>query len=390
VTIFFEVLAWVVAAAWVSRVWAAAWGLPRVADLWGAEFVGAAKDGPRLTVVVPARDEGGSVRACLESLVGQDYANLTVVAVDDRSMDGTGAILDAVAAEHPGRVRVIHVAELPGGWLGKTHAMALAAREVESEFVLFTDADVMFEPTALRRAMGYAVSAEADHLVLMPTTIIKRWDEAALLSFFQIFGLWATRPWKVADAKAKRDAIGVGAFNLVRRTAYDAVGGWEALRMEVVEDLALARRVKEVGLRQRVVFGKGLVRVHWASGVWGLVGVMTKNVFAATGFQPVVLLGGVGWLASFCILPFLGVWSWAYWFPSWIVVGSMAWAYRLMGRHSGLSAWNVLLAPFAAAVFAFTMLRSMVVTLWQGGVVWRGTFYALGDLRQSVEERQKR
>ncbi len=376
------------AAAWVSRVWSAARGLPRIVDLWGTDFAGAAKDGLSLVVVVPARDEAESVRACMESLVGQDYANLAVVAVDDRSTDGTGAILDQLAVEYPGRVRVIHVAELPVGWLGKTHAMALAAQAVESDFVLFTDADVLFEPTALRRAMGYAVATEADHLVLMPTTIIKQWDEAALLSFFQIFGLWATRPWKVAESKAKRDAIGVGAFNLMRRRAYEGVGGWEALRMEVVEDLALARRVKAAGLRQRVAFGKGLVSLHWASGAWGLVGVMTKNVYAATGFNPVVLLGGVGWLVLFCVVPFLRLLTtvgiWGYWIPSAIVVGAMAWAYRLMGKHSGLSAWNVVLAPFAAAVFGFTMLRSMVVTLWQGGVVWRGTFYGLADLKKAV------
>jgi len=281
------------------------------------------------------------------------------------------------------------VAELPAEWLGKTHAMAVAAQGLETDFVLFTDADVIFAPSALRRALAAAVAAEADHFVLMPTTIIRRWDEAALLSFFQIFGMWAARPWKVADPAAKRDAIGVGAFNMLRRTAYEAVGGFEALRMEIVEDLGMARRIKRAGLRQRVGFGRGLASVHWASGVEGLVRGMTKNVFAATGFRVELLLAGCAWLVGFCIVPFVLVWTPGMRLPGTIAVGSMAWVYGLMERRSGLSAWHVLLAPFAAGVFVYTMLRSMATTLAQGGVVWRGTFYSLAELKKHVAPARK-
>jgi glycosyltransferase involved in cell wall biosynthesis len=379
-----RIAAWGVAAAWVWRAADAALGVPTIPDLLqgdpGREPVGA----PTLTVIVPARNEARDIRACLESLVRQDYAGVRVVAVNDRSTDATGAVMEAMAAEWPGRLRVVHVTELPAEWLGKTHAMALAARQSETDFLLFTDADVVFAPAALRLALAEAVNSQADHFVLAPTTIIKRWDEAALLAFFQMFGVWAARPWKVADPKATRDAVGIGAFNMLRRTAYEAVGGYEALRMEVVEDLGIARRIKRAGLRQRLAFGRGLVSIHWAAGGWGLMGVMTKNVFAAARFNVGFLLGGCAWLGGFCVVPFVLLWTPGLRVAGAIAIASMAWAYGVFERHSGLSVWNVLAAPFAATVFCFVMLRSMLTTLRQGGVVWRGTFYSLKELKKHV------
>ena len=379
--VFLELVAWGVALSWMSRCVGAYRGLPSIPDLLRAEHDIWPEGAPTVTVIVPARNEGKDVRACLESLLAQDYRALQIIAVDDRSTDETGSILNEMAAVHGDKLKVLHVEELRADWLGKTHAMVLAAEQAKSDYLLFTDADILFAPSAVRRAVGYAEAATADHLVLMPTTIIKRWDEAVLLSFFQIFGVWAPRPWKVADPEA-RDAIGIGAFNLLRRTAYDKVGGYEALRMQVVEDLAMGRAVKRDRLRQRVAFGRGLVSVHWAAGVPGLINVMTKNIFAALNFNLVIVLGGCLWLLIFCVLPFVGV------FVPWFTVNSVCtvcaivWAYALMGQASGLSTWNALLAPFAAGVFMFTLLRSTAVTLWQGGVVWRGTFYPLKKLRE--------
>ena len=379
---FHHPVAWLVCLAWGVRTVGVTRGLPLVQDLL---------DGPldevpteTVTVVVPARNEERDVRATVESLLAQDYAGVTVVAVDDRSTDGTGAVLDAVAAEHPERVRLIRVTELPPNWLGKTHAMAVGAAEASSDFLLFTDADVVFHPSALRLAVAEAVRTRADHLVVVPTTIIRRWDEAGLLAFFQIFGMWGVRPWKVSDAKA-RDAVGVGAFNMVRREAYLKIGGFEALAMQIVEDIALARRVKRAGLKQYVVFGRGLVSLHWAAGVPGLINVWTKNVFAALNFYAALVFGGCLWLLVFCILPFCLVWVSGFTVPAAIVIGCMAWWYRILSSKSGLSTWNVLLAPFAAALFGFTLLRSMMTTLVNGGVTWRGTFYPLKELRKHLE-----
>ena len=378
-----EALTWFVALSWGTRIFAAWRGLPGVPDLLLPEQDLQPDGAPTLTVIVPARNEEPNIAACLQSLLAQDYP-VRIVAVNDRSTDATGARMDALAAEHPAQLRVLHVRELPPGWLGKTHAMALAARQAGTEFLLFTDADVLFHPAALRRALANAQATRADHLVVMPTTIIRRWDEAALLSFFQIFGLWAARPWRVADPKARHDAIGIGAFNLIRRAAYEGIGGFEGFPMEIVEDLGLGRRVKAAGLRQRVAFGRGLVCVHWAAGFNGLSNVLTKNVFSLFNFHRSLLLAACLWIVLFAMAPFAAVFIPALCLPAAVSIVCIACGYVLMSRHSGLSPWNALLGPFAASLLIYTLLRSMLTTLRQGGVVWRGTFYSLAELRSNA------
>ncbi len=380
--------AWVVAGLWVWRGVGATIGLPKVPNLLDAEWDAAPAMGPTLTVVVPALNEEANVGACLESLLRQEYESLEIVTVDDRSTDATGAIMDRLAAADPKRLRVIHVKELPAGWLGKTHAMGLAARSTASEYILFTDADVIFRADALRRSMAFAVKSGADHLVTLPTLILKRWDEGALVSFFQVCAMWSSRLWKVADAKAKRDVVGVGAFNLLRRAAYEQVGGFEALRMAIIEDLGIAMRVRRAGLRQRGVFGKDLVSLHWAAGALGVVDVLTKNMFSAFGFRLTMLLGGCGGLMGMCVLPAVdlaaGVWISGLMLPAAIGLLGVWLAYRALARHTGISAWNAALSPFAAMLLVYAFLRSMFKTLRQGGVIWRGTFYPLEELRKHV------
>jgi hypothetical protein len=158
--------------------------------------------------------------------------------------------------------------------------------------------------------------------------------------------------------------------------------------MEIVEDLGIARRVRRAGLKQRVAFGRDLVCVHWAAGAMGVVDVLTKNMFSAFGFRMLVLMGACGWLAGFCVLPALGLAA-SYWLlglllPGLLTLVAMTTVYLAMGKHSGISAWNVLLSPLAAVLLIYALLRSMVTTLKQGGVKWRGTFYPLKELRRHV------
>jgi GT2 family glycosyltransferase len=340
-------------------------------------------------VVVPARDEAEDIAACLMSLLAQDYRNLHIVAIDDRSGDGTGAIMDELAAREPQRLSVLHVAKLPEGWLGKTHALAMGAQRAiaiyQPDYLLFTDADVMFQPQAVRRALAQAVTTEADHFVLVPTPILRTVGEAALLGFLQVMGLWAARSWRVADAKAKRDAIGIGSFNLLRTSAYLSLGGFEALRMQIVEDVTLARRVKEFGLRQRIAFAPGMVSLHWAAGAMGVVKGMTKNLFAVFAFRPAVLLGACVWFAVFCLGPFMGLGFSATRLPALVTLAAIAVLYRLVRRMGGIPVWTALAFPFSAVLILYSMVRSMVVTLRAGGVTWRGTFYSLAELRRNVE-----
>ncbi len=379
-----QILAWLIALTWLWKVIAAAFGLPRIPNLLLPQHNISPAGSPSITVIVPARNEAADIAATLHSLLAQDYANLQIIAVDDRSTDDTGPIMDSIAARHPEKLRALHITELPSGWLGKTHAMALAARQAPTDYLLFTDADVLFHPTAIRLALANAVATHADHLVTIPTTIIKRWDEAAILGFFQIFSLWGARPWRIANPKAKRDAIGIGAFNLLRRTAYMEIGGFESLRMEIIEDLGLGRRIKHAGLAQRIAFGRGLVSLHWASGVNGLINVMTKNLWAAFRYHLSLALLGCLWLFTFCIAPALGTFFSPTRVPAIVTLLAVIYAYRLLSRTSNISTWNAFLMPLGALVFVVALVRSALITIKQGGVIWRGTFYSLAELRKNA------
>jgi len=375
----------IIAASWLYKLLEAAWGLPSVPNLTEAKYDIEPVGSPSIVVIVPARNEEANVSACLESLLGQDYASVRIVAVDDRSDDRTGAIMDVLAGE---RLEVMHVVALPAGWLGKTHAMAAAARQAISvhapDYLLFTDGDVVFRSDTLRRAVAQAVASEADHLVVMPTTVAKSRGEAMLLGFFQTMSLWAVRTWRVADPRAKRDAMGVGAFNLIRSDVYQRLGGFDAMPMEILEDLTLGQRVKRAGLRQRVATAPGMVCVHWAAGVLGLVNGLTKNLFAVFRFRPVLLIAAAVWLAFFSFGPiaFLAVGGARV--PAAITLVSIGGLFMLSGRTSRISPAYAALYPVAAVLVLYSMARSMAVTLRDGGVTWRGTFYPLEELRRNA------
>lgn len=376
---------WIIAGLWMWRAAAVASGLRRLPNLLDPHWNEAPEAGARLAVVVPARDEGATIEAGLRSLLEQDYLNMRIVAVDDRSTDGTHQIMESLAREYPTRLSVVQVTELPEGWLGKTNAMSVgveeAEREDQPEWLLFTDADVVFSRDAVRRSVGAATELRADHFVTLPTPIFKRADEAVFLSFFQVMSFWAVRLWRVSDPDSVRDSVGVGAFALLRREAYWRVGGFRALRMEILEDLYLGRRVKELGLRQRVALGRGLVRIHWAAGALGVVEVLTKNMFAVFRFRLSLLLFSAFWLLFFSAGPFAGLFFGLSRVPSVLAIAAMAYLYRLASKYNGVASWAVVFAPVAALLLAYSLLRSAFTTLWHGGVRWRGTFYSIAELR---------
>ena len=384
--------AWFIALLWLWKAITAAFNLRRVPDLTEPRYNLTPTGSPSLTVIVPARNESTNIAACLQSLLNQEqdqqYLNLHIIAVDDRSTDDTGAIMDALGANHPDKLSILHITELPSGWLGKTHAMASAARHAialhRPDYLLFTDADILFRPDALRLALAHAVATQADHFVILPTTIIKSFGEGMLLSYLQVMGLWAVRTWQVANPKAVRDAVGVGAFNLLRTTVYQYLGGFDALRMQIVEDLALGRRIKRAGFRQRIATGPGLVSLHWASGVSGILNGLMKNLFAIFNFSPSRVLLSSLWLTIFCIAPaaFLAIPQTQT--PAILTFASIASLYFLSSRQGKVSLWYAFLFPLSALLIVFSILRSMFTTLINGGVTWRGTFYPLAELRKNA------
>jgi cellulose synthase/poly-beta-1,6-N-acetylglucosamine synthase-like glycosyltransferase len=381
-----NVVAWLVALAWLYKLLEAAQGLRTVPHLLAPEYDADPAGNPTLTVIVPARNEAQDIAGCLESLLRQDYPNLRIIAVDDRSTDETGAIMETLVRAHSDQLELIRITELPSGWLGKTHAMARAARAAielhQPDYVLFTDGDIFFRPDAIRRALAQAVVTQADHFVLLPTTLVKTRGEGMLLSFLQVISMWAVRIWRVADPAAKRDALGVGAFNMIRTSVFQQIGGFDVAALEILEDLDLGKRVKSAGYRQRVATGPGMVNVHWATGALGIVTGMTKNLFAVFRFRIELLLGAAAWMVVFCIAPVFFLAHNGTRVAGVLTLASAAGLYGLSSRTSRISPFYMLTLPIAAAVVAYSMLRSMVITVLRGGVTWRGTFYPLKELRR--------
>jgi len=354
---------------------------------------------PRVAIVVPARNEEASIEQALTRLLALDYDNYEVIAINDRSTDKTGEIMDKVAESFQkrssgdgrprpsrGELKVIHIQSLPAGWMGKAHAMYTAAKSAtDADWLLFTDADVMFRPDCIRRAIAYAEQERADHVVLFPHMLMEHVGEKMMVSFFQLLFVFGHRPWKVADPKAP-DHMGVGAFNLIRRGAYDAVGTYKALRMEVLDDMKLGKVVKNAGFAQRNVFGADLISIRWAHGAMGVVNNLTKNFFAVLSFQwwrTVVSAVGLAFLG---IMPFIGVVAAHGWarLPYAVALLSIFLIYLGMSWRSAVPPYYFALHPISTVLFIYILLRSMSLTLWNDGIVWRGTKYALDELRKGM------
>jgi glycosyltransferase involved in cell wall biosynthesis len=376
--------------AWLSRLLDAALGMPKVADISRPEWdrrPATPSGNPRVSIIVPARNEEEHIGPALAKLLRLDYDNYEIIAVDDRSTDRTGEVMDRIDStpEASGRLKVIHVAQLPPGWMGKVHAMWSAANQARGDWLLFTDADVLFRPDVLSRALAYAEAEAADHLVLFPRMIMKSPGERMMIGFFQTLFVFGHRPWKVADPKTK-DHMGVGAFNLIRRRVYDAIGSYQALRFEVLDDMKLGKIVKNAGYAQRNVYGADLISLRWAQGAMGMVNNLTKNFFAIMNFQWWRALLSAFALAFLNLMPFLGIWLAHGWerLPYAVALASIFAIYVGMSWESDIPAYYFVLHPAGAAVFVYIMLRSMALTLVRGGVVWRGTFYPLDELRRGM------
>jgi glycosyltransferase involved in cell wall biosynthesis len=349
-------------------------------ELPGAEI-------PDLTVIVPACNEEEAIEATLRSLLASTGIKLQIVAVNDRSRDGTGERMDAVAAGASGgahEIEVIHNKELPAGWLGKPHALCLGVERARAPWVLMTDGDVIFTPEVLGLALRHAIAVRTDHLVLIPTLLWKGIGEAGMHGAIQVLAQWAVRLWKVKDAGSK-DALGVGGFALIRREALEAVGGLKRMRMEVVEDVSLGFLVKRAGYRSSVALGPGLVKIRWMKGFFGIVGNMEKNGFAGFRYKLRVAVVAVLALVIQAVIPlaamFMGGWGIAAGLITYVGI-----TLTMIGTRklSGISPLAALLYAPCILVVAWALARSVVLTMARDGVVWRGTHYPLSELRKNA------
>ena len=336
---------------------------------------------PAVSIIVAALNEARGIEPALRSILALDYQALEIVAIDDRSTDGTGEILDRLRREFP-NLQVVHVRELPAGWLGKNHALHSGATRARGDYLLFTDADVVFEPTAIRRAVALCEAERLDHLTLVPD-VPSRSGFMALFTMGGFIGLLALyRPWRAQETRKHR--LGVGAFNMVRAASYRAVGGHEALAMEVLDDIELGRLMSLGELRQDFLLAEGMVSVEMYRSALEMFRGIQKNVFTFLDYSVWKLLAAT--LVTFAF----SVWPWAAIFFThgatlWLNLASAATALALyvhLAPRFGYSRWCAAWLPLTGLITIFLFWQVAIRTWITGGIVWRGTFYPLAELKR--------
>jgi len=368
---------------WILNTIDLAFGIPRVKRLADVTPLQDAEC-PSVSILFAARDEAEKLPGALETLLALDYPRYEVVAVNDRSEDGTREILDNAARTNP-RLKVVHVNSLPSGWLGKPHALQQGYEHASGEWLIFTDADVHFSPDLLRRTVALARQQGWDHLTLLGHVDMHDVGERMALTFFAMAFLIAVRPWRVSMPRT-RNFAGVGAFQLIQRGAYEAIGAHGRLAMEVVDDMKLGKLVKEGGFRSGVANSGGAVNVRWHEGVGNIVRGTTKNFFATSGFRlwaACLQVIALSWIFIFpaAALPWLRGWAFVF---ALIAVGLPVVTEAGVALEFGISPLYALTFPLGALIFVWMVTRSTFVTLWSGGITWRGTFYPLEELKRGV------
>lgn len=342
---------------------------------------------PALSVVMAACNEEEKLPTAFRSLLAQEYpGDFEILAINDRSTDRTPQILEAFAQEAKTsgkRVVLLHIRDLPAGWLGKNHAQYQGAMQAQGDWLLFTDADIVFEPTALSRAVRFAESEQVDHLVsFMSLDLRGFWEKVFGLGFSFLFFM-RFRPWEVRNPKSSA-YLGVGGFNMVRRYAYDGMGTHREIALEVADDMELGHRLKQNGYTSEVIGAAEMIRVRWQEGLSGLMGGLMKNAYAGLHYSPWVVLSATGQLFIGIFIPILGTLlvrgagRWGYGIASTLLLGLAS----SHARAAGISPLYGLTLPISTLLLISVMWRSMWRTERNGGITWRNTFYPLETLRE--------
>ncbi len=336
---------------------------------------------PAVSIVIPVRNEERNLEQALQSVLALDYPDLEIIVVNDRSTDDTGAILEKMA-ERDARLAVVTLDDLPAGWIGKPHALHVGAQQARGEFILFTDADVVFHPSVLRKAMAHVQANGFDHVTLIPQGTMPGSFLRTLSATFGMFMFIIFKPWKARNPRSRR-YMGVGAFNLIRAPAYRALGGHEPVALRPDDDLKFGKLVKDHGYRQDVLNGRGMVTVEWYRSLGEFVDGLMKNMFAGMEYRVSSVIAATLAALVMHIWPWIGVWVTGGWPQAGyaVTILMMVGSFGVAMAPFGVKFRHGLLLPLTISVLVYIQCRSAALALWRGGIVWRGTFYPLRQLK---------
>ncbi|RIV20244.1 glycosyltransferase [Alicyclobacillaceae bacterium I2511] len=337
---------------------------------------------PPVSVILAARNEAAAIADTLYTLRQQTWPNLEVIAVNDRSTDATWDIMKEAASNWP-ELKIHNITELPPGWLGKNYALQQASAMATGQWLLFTDADVVFSPAAVETAVLYAQFHGLDHLAVAPGLFLTGFWLRVTVYFFVYNIMLAFRP-QDANRPDSPKSVGIGAFNLMRQPVYNQVGGHAAVALRPDEDLALGACIKSAGFRQSFAGGAGLVQVQWYAHLADMARGLEKNALAPFQYKWGRFIWGMVGALLFYMLPALGTLL-SPGFSRLPFAGALvlSWLLFILGtRGAGVAPGWALSIPLGAPILFSILIRSAWLTARRGGIVWRGTFYSLTDLRR--------
>jgi len=355
---------------------------------------------PSVTVLIPAKDEGERIRACVLSALDQDYPNFDVITIDDRSTDTTGAVMDEIASTHP-KLSVLHIKDPPGpGWTGKNNALHQGTRHAKGKWILLVDSDVVLKPDALTTAMSVVLRKEFDMLSLLPRLESHSFWEGLLIP---MAGAAASTMYLIALNNSNdfpKTAFANGQFMLISRNAYDKIGGHEGVKDRYCEDVAIARVMKGRGMRPRVSWGneycsvrmydslsaiiRGWSRIYYAARVgspWRILVALLFVIICGLSVYPALAWGIYRTVHPVAAWPgIIGQLAPKFLGPVWLLNAGIHFlllnvALRRIYKWSGNSAKYALYFPIAGPMMSYIFYRGLKMCVTKK-VEWRGTAYS--------------
>lgn len=351
------------------------------------------ENGPIVSVVIAAKDEGKHIEKTIQQLWKQTYKNVEIIFVNDRSCDETGIIMEKLKEQlkkEQGQVcyQTLHIEELPSGWLGKNHALYQGYLASRGEYLIFSDADIIFHENTISKVMKYVTTHQVEHLAMTPRFVCSSLVLKSFIHLFMVtFNILLT-PWKVFEKGEKGKGVGVGAFNLIKKSVYEKLGTHQSFPMEPVDDITLGKRAHEVTDNQHFVIGKEWIEVEWYPNLKEAINGFKKNFFVAFDYKISNIIGFSIFLFLIGIYPFMGILffkniNWFISVLSWLLLGFLyLYNVRKVSFLSLRTVLEIILLPFTILFYIYMMCLSAYTTLKNGGIYWRGTFYSIVELKE--------
>jgi len=342
---------------------------------------------PKLSVIVPGCNEAEHIESAVKTLIAQDYPDLEIILVNDRSTDTTGAIINRLAQGDTG-VKAIHIETLPAGWLGKVHALDQGVARAHGEWILCTDADVHFAPGILRQAVAFALDQRCDHLALIPRTVQNGfWLDVAVRTFSLLFIIGTGAAG--VNRQGSKAFVGIGAFNLVKDEALRRTPGFTWLRLEPVDDVGLGLMITQAGGRSRLALAREELTVQWYASLAAMFKGLEKNLFGPTcNYLWWLILIQVGFLVSFVAAPVVAIYLGLGQGNSILLLAGvgavgMLIVFSLLSITAGTrEILSTLFCPAGLLIIAVMLMHAGHKCIKHDGIDWRGTHYPMAALRQ--------